>query len=342
MERWSRAALVVLICLACACGKKEEPSRPAPPLPMPAKQPTAAVNTPLPFKVPEGFDQWPAEKQRHHRQFQADFAARVAETEKPEAVRTLEKTFNEKVKAADEKELLRPAPPGFKPEPVARKTRLTLIPKTKTLKPGERFWYRLELQNLGQETLSFHERSSFWKDGTSEFNKWRFFVTPPGGQEGFVRVDYYDFSVLGSGARAQMNEAQLEDDSFRSARNGSLYVDLRPGQTLVSRAWRLRTHRELNDSYYRDIDPAPVPGQFRELALLSKKTFDKPGAYRLRVVFQAYVPKPPTEREIQRSMEGRGYSRQEAEDSLMDYHKDVLKDSLGRFESNTITIEVKP
>ena len=335
MEHLSRAALVMLVCWACACGKKEEPARPAPLLPMPVEKPTPSTNTPTSFKKPDGFDQWPAEKQQRYRKFMTDFAARVAETAEEDA-------FSARLKQADEREMVRPAPPGFKPEPVARKTRLTLIAKKTTLKPGETFWYRLELQNLGQDTLLFHARPSFWKIGNAESDRWSFYVTPPGGQEDYVGVHYYDFDGIGSGARGQMNAAQREDAAFRSARNGSLNVDLRPGQTLVSRAWRLMTLEEFNDSYYRGIKPAPTQGEFRELALLAKKTFAKPGTYRIRVDFQAYVPKPPTEKEIQESMQGEGYSRQEAEEIEMRYYKSVLKDRLGRFESNTVTIEVKP
>ena len=340
MERWSRAALVALVCLACACGKNEEPARPAPALPMPAKKSTATVQAPLPFKVPEGFDQWPPEKQQRHLKFQADFAATLAEN--PENIRLLEKAFDDRVKAADEKEMIRPAPPGFKPAPVARRTRLTLIPKTKILKPGERFWYRLELQNLGQETLSFHTDPSFWKIGNMEFNRWKIYLTSPGGKEESMMVQYYDFSVIGPGARGQMSKAQLEDDDYRSVRSSGLYVDLRPGETLVSRPWRRLTGIEMSARYYRGIKPAQVQGEFRELALESRKAFTKPGTYRLRVVFQDYVPEPPTEKEIQESMKGRGYGRQEAEESEMRYYKSVLKYSLGRFESNTVTIAVQP
>ncbi|MEK9144178.1 MAG: hypothetical protein AAB339_01055, partial [Elusimicrobiota bacterium] len=66
----------------------------------------------------------------------------------------------------DRKELVRPAPPGFKPEAVDRKVKLTLIPRETSIRTGEEFWYALELQNLGREPMDYWEvPGSFMKDG---------------------------------------------------------------------------------------------------------------------------------------------------------------------------------
>lgn len=307
---------------------------------MPAEQAKAVVKaSPTPKDFPAGFDKWSPEKQQQFRRFKADFDAEVAKT--PEKTRLLEKAFDDKVQAADEKAMVRPAPPDFKPAPMPHKFQLTLIPKKGTLKPGEAFWYRLELKNLGQETVSFSEGYSFWKLGNQQNDKWSFHVTPPGGQEREAQFQSYGYDALGPGARGRMNAAQLEEHAFRSSLSAGLHVNLKPGEILVSAPWRLLTYKEWHDSYYRDIEPAPVSGQFRELALSDKKIFSKPGKYRIRAVFQDWMPKPPAEEDIQKAMKD-GESRQEAEAGEMRYYKRILKYSLGRFESNTITIEVKP
>ena len=236
---------LILAAALAACGRQEPPKPASPPEKLgPRLSP---------------------EDQVRHQKLKAEFDAEMAKI--PAARRAKEAAFEAAVKAGDEAELVRPAPPGFKPEPVRRKVKLTLIPKKTVLKPGERLWYRLEMQNLGKETISFNSNRSFWKEGNAEFSDWKFYVTPPGGKEEHTFIRYYDYSVMGHGARGGMNAAQRKEHAFRIMRRSALDVDVKPGQTLVTKAWRLLSYGELDDRYYKDIEPAPVVGEFRELAL---------------------------------------------------------------------------
>lgn len=301
--RYRHLAVVALIALS-SCGKKEE-----------APAPTAKT----PPSIPEKFDAYVAKNERKW---------------------ALEEEFDAAVQAADQKEMVRPAPADFRPEP-GRKLRLVLIPKSTVLKKGEAFWYRAELQNLGDETISFRQGASFWKEGNEITDKYKFRIRRPDGEERaeLFRV-FYEFHTIGGGAREQMNAAQRKEHAFRVARRRGLRVDLRPGETLVSRPWRLPTTQELRDRFYRDIEPAPVAGEFRELALMPGRALKQPGKYQLRLIFQDYTPKAPTERDIQKRVD-RGETRDEAERRENRYYQRALERSLGRVESNTIEIEVR-
>lgn len=304
---------------ALAGCKEHEPPKAPPPAP-PASQEKASV--PL-----------SPEKQARYRKMKAEFDAEMAKI--PPDQRAREEAFAARVKAADEAELVRPAPPGFKPEPFRRKVRLKLIPKKTVLKPGEVLWYRVELQNLGREAISFNPSGrSFWKAGNAEFDKWRFLITPPGGKEVDALIQYYLQDGVGPGARGRMNAAQREDHAFRMLRLNSLNVAVMPGETLVTKAWRLLSYTELNDQSYRDITPAPVEGDFRELAL-EEFRFKAPGVYRVKVVF--LDPPLYTERHFKEAAK----SGSEGEATIRYYNRSNSR-RLGTVESNTVRIEVKP
>lgn len=347
-----RAPLLTLALAALlGCGKKEE--KPAPELSMPGQGPKTQLSVPpQPKGAPSDFDSWPLKKQERYRRLTDEFHARVAELAKhakrPEVL-ALEKIFEDRVRAADQKDMVRPAPPGFKPEPDPLKAgplkaKLTLIPKKTILKPGETFWYRAELQNLSALTIKFDKAPSFWKVGIAEYDQYDFYITPPGGKERNVMLDI-DFPIgshRGPGARGKMNDAQLEDHSFRMARRNALHVDLGPGETLLSRPWRRLSIEELDDMYEKDVEPAPVIGEFRELALESSFKFDKPGKYRIKLVFQDYAPELPDEEHIQFSMQRNDYDHEEATRIAMDFYRWRLRNSMGRVESNPVKIEVRP
>jgi predicted small lipoprotein YifL len=246
--------------------------------------------------------------------------------------------------AKDRKELVRPAPPGFKPENLARKIKLTLVPQKTMLRVGDHFWYRLELQNVAKEPISWRESRSFFKSGAMYANfQFDFHVTPPGGNETQMLGPHplphrmTDIKFPAGWTDQQKTEA-IRGLNDRQRIEDDIGLTLAPGEILVTRPWRNVdiNHNLLRDMWIRgEPDPHSVPGPFRELP--SRYWFSKPGTYRIKVIFDDESVPAPKEQEIQELMK-EGVSRE----SQLKYYKGVAQDSFGRVESNTVKIEVVP
>ncbi|MDE2290833.1 MAG: hypothetical protein KGL53_02015, partial [Elusimicrobia bacterium] len=82
---------------------------------------------------------------------------------------------------ADRKSLVRPAPPGFKPSTRGKGIELRLIPARARMRVGQRFWYGLELQNVGSDTVTVTD--PLFKDASNPpASDIAFEITPPGGK----------------------------------------------------------------------------------------------------------------------------------------------------------------
>ncbi len=325
MARSFRFLALGLVLSLAACGKEE-----------PAKAP---AETPAPFSQK-------AEKDLPVDRVILKHLGKKAQEDwlKAEAGRPME----EALEAADRKELVRQAPPGFKPEPVRRKAKLTLIPRKTVLKKGEAFWYRLELQNLGNEAFRMSEENSFWKLGNHGFQKYEFFITPPGGAEQRVRL-HFPFHDRVGGAQIiipgeeNMTEAEIQKvlrdmgkaQAWKRGRRTHLDVKLAPGEILVTRPWVFIDPYDQEKMEASGRIPPPVPGDFRELAL-EKFQFEVPGTYRIRVVFNDYMPKAPKEEQILDGIK-RGLSRE----WQMQRYRKYIEESLGSVESNRVVIQVQ-
>ncbi|MFA6317914.1 MAG: hypothetical protein WC943_10885, partial [Elusimicrobiota bacterium] len=225
--------------------------------------------------------------------------------------------------AEDRAELVRPAPKDFKPEG-RRKIRLVLIPKQRRLKTGENFWYRLELQNVGKEPILFDDRPSFWKIG-NRFMPCHFYITPPDGKEvrGNLVEDFMDSRektivlpdhLTTDEARRKYAAEIVKEEGNRRSRLLHLHVNLQPGETLVTRAWRFGTFDEQYERTKAGEHPhPPISGDFRELAL-ENLAFDQPGTYKVKATY---------------------------EDPLRSYQdQEWASQSLGIAESNSVLVEV--
>lgn len=253
-----------------------------------------------------------------------------------------------RVEAADRKELVRSAPAGFKPEPVERKLRLKLVPRDKTIRVGQTFWYRLELQNVGRTPVRFRESNSFLKDGKkSGVIFWDFSVEAPGEKRQrmvigtaellFSHRPQRPIKVAGS---ERMTDEEVQDFIRRDAAyreaDRDLDVTLGPGETLFSRPWRWVDADEYQERFEKGLELWPRPkGTFREL--WTAYEFEKPGRYRIRATLNDPAPPPPGE-EVLRMMEAKGYPRKEI---LADHLKDA-REHLGRIESNSVDLKVIP
>lgn len=220
--------------------------------------------------------------------------------------------------ARDRAELVRPAPPGFKPESKKKKAKLKLTARDKKIKAGDKFWYRLELQNVGGEPINWFETSSFFKQGFLR-GQFKFFVRVgeekeqlmhrpvplPGPPKGDL-----EFPPGASAAEKERLFQQLRNQPERN----QLRVTLAPGETLVSRAWNRSVTALLNE----DPDSA-IPGDYREL--LTMFEFNEPGVYRIKAV----------------------YDDQRRPRKYPSKFEKLLQDlSLGLIESNWVTVEVSP
>lgn len=309
MQRLSRRATVAIVSLL-ACGST----------PSPAQQPKASVQvqaSTVPAMTPEA------------EAFQKELEARTPqfEAERREMFRR---------EAIDRKSYVRPAPPGFKPKRAGRKIKMALFLENKVFRVlrDDEHWldrgplrYRVEIQNVGRETIFWTERHSFIKTGYLGGGKFTFYAITPRGKQielewrlrnplasdvgsepfpipGFDRLPDAE---KGKAAKAYVDElnAQLE-----------LSVHLHPGETLVSRHF---------------LEPEPF------MYFYTNYKFAPPGVYGIKVVFRDPPPEPPSSDEIRHWIK-RGFSREEQ----MKEHQRSVTESFGRVESNVVKIKVAP
>lgn len=364
---------MVLPLLAGACGKIEAPEQPSirnaaqsPTNATPSPTVTVKSDPPEPFErlspeaqavwlkaeikptIPKNLDKRPVAEQVQMLETIGKLEARQREADKDRPQR---ETYRIRREAEDRAELVRPAPKNFKSQ-AGRKVQLTLISQKDMMRKGENFWYRLEMQNVGHEPITLDERPSFWKIGDAMVhNNYYFHITPPEGREQEVYVlrysgihpapierDYPASMTKAESARAF--ERLLEQKDREASRRAHLRVTLQPGETLVSRPWRFGSGLDRMNKLEKNENPdPPVSGTFRELApAMSGKDdfkFDKPGTYRIKIVWNDTLGGPPTEKNIQEAIKI-GLSRE----SMMKSYERFMKTHLGRIESNVVTLEV--
>lgn len=262
-----------------------------------------------------------------------------------------ESEIEAEVRKADQRELVRPAPKGFKPEDARRKVRVTLVPRETTIKVGESFWYRLELQNVGRESIEFAESPSFLKDGLRwDMLKWGFAVVLPNGtREKMILGRYFEERDLDHRPRRpidvpdskKLTEAEARTwarrDSLRRNAGRNLRVTLRPGESIATKPWRWVDDEEYLARFKRnepELWPAPE-GTFRELRTVFE--FETPGKYKVVAILRDPPPSPPTE-EYLLDMEKRGVSRK----FILAGHKRFVRETFGMVESNWVELEVRP
>jgi hypothetical protein len=226
--------------------------------------------------------------------------------------------------AKDRKELVLPPEPGWKPEDVRRKLKIKLVPEKVFIRKGEKFRYRLEIQNVGRETIYINEfPASFIKTGRLNVALgFEFYVTPPGGKEEHMFGDYGSIDMLGydeikfpAHFTEADKEAAVERMNLESKAASQLSLALNPGETLTSRSDRSRSDR------------------FAELGTWYE--FDKLGTYKIRAVYGDEPSHPLTEKHIA-AMIKRGVPR----DHQLKSYREMVRDSLGRVQSNVVTLEV--
>ncbi len=301
MRSWSRAAAVMLVCLSAACGKKEAP---------PARQPDAVKPNVSLDRMLDLINKKPG----------------LSEEERAGII-GVAKLFDvmEQQEVKDRQELVLPPPPGWKPGEAKRKLKLTLIPEKTMIRKGEKFRYRLEIQNVGQEGILFNETfAPFVKVGILDGPPaYKFYITPPGGKEEEMQANFPTGAKLmgeelffpKDWTKAQI-EAAVEKRRLRERAEGQLFLTLKPGETLITRS-----------------DPPP-PNRFREL--FTRFTFDRPGTYRLKFVYDDR-PEKLSARDFDYMVKSGICKSREA--CMRDYEKKV-HEAIGPVDSNTVFLEV--
>lgn len=97
------------------------------------------------------------------------------------------------IEREDRKELVWPAPKGYSPKVAARKLEMRLIPRSGTLRAGDSFWYRIEIQNVGDRPAGIRTAAFLKGDGDADWTPFQFIITGPDGKSEEV--------LLGSKAR---------------------------------------------------------------------------------------------------------------------------------------------
>lgn len=245
MANLSRKFLALAACLVLAAGcnrpsstETREPDAP-PRLPMPSSGP-----------VPE----------EAHDKALAEFGDSIA----------AEFKLVDEMAEIDRRTMVSPAPPDFRPEPVARKIRLKLVLEKSKIRAGESPRFRLELTNVGREPIIYQElEATIFKWGSlwDSMRTISFLLVDPRGKE----LDLLPPLPTGRAEPTRYHDATPESEE-KMRRNNALYaasskfkVKVLPGETL----------RSLGDG-----DSAQEP--FRTLRV--QEGFEKPGKYTLRVV----------------------------------------------------------
>ncbi len=233
----------------------------------------------------------------------------------------------EKLQAENQRTMVIPAPPGFKPERTARKIRLALILEKTRIRTGAMPRFRVEMTNVGMEPIDYEEAASslFVKGGTfRSTQKMRMFVTEgtspprklllPSTPRNPVDRDAARIKIPKGLSPAEM-ERWFEKTNALGQAHTTLRVRLLPGETL----------RSVGDA------DSPVDN-FKTLE--TDDSFERPCVCRLQLRLDDR-PEPLNERYIKILLRA-GYSREKIKSD----HDLRMKEALGPVSSNFVDLEV--
>lgn len=279
------AVLIATFALFAACKKAPSPAQ--------VEQPGAPVSLPMP---PDRA----APQDEAHAQMKKLDALVDADVRHAERNRRL---------------MVTPAPTDFQPEAVTRKIRLTLALEKTKLRVGENPRYRLELTNVGRETINYIEYDSSvfrWGGLFDSVKTIKFLLTDKAGKRRRLRPSLAVGRAQPFTARAGPLSAEEEADSKAST---TFEVKLLPGETLRS---------------FGDGNSPTEP--FR--TMLDRKGFNVPGLYRIHVELDDR-PDPLTDSFIKLT------SKFQTEAETRKFHAKQVADALGPVSSNIVILEIQ-
>lgn len=317
--------IIVSLVLALPAYSTDADTPPASPDARATRLPENKLDLPPDTKVPDGFSKLSPDGQR-------------------EWLRGVWRRPRENAQASKDKaELVRPAPKGFTPDGKEKSFKLTLFPLKTQLRPGESFWYRFELQNIGSSTVTLREQESFFKSGYAlGYLHYDLYLTLPDSTE--VKGLSHPFSIIGHcpgnpGPKVIEavggTEEDFKDEFLKATADSSiareLAVTLEPGETIVTRPWRFV------DSC---MPKAPTSAEREALAKGYREwPWDRerrrPGIYSIRIEMNDSAPaKPPTEEEMAAIEKKDEFSRK----SQLLVYEMRKKFALGRVSSNSVRV----
>lgn len=233
---------------------------------------------------------------------------------------------HEKLLAIHHATMVTPPPPGFKPEPIARRIRLKLTLEKTAIHRGERLRFHLEMMNVGREAIVYDplDSSIFMSGSLIDTRNIQFMLTNPNNEKSSLQppLPLEDGTPtttevqIPKGLTDAEAEAWLQETNAASEAGGHFEVKLEPGETL----------RNLGDG---DSPQAPYH------TLITAAPFDNAGTYQLQVELDDR-PAPLDKKYVEYSLR---FS------TLEEIHKTYdqrMKDALGPVSSNTVTFEVAP
>lgn len=302
------------LAFTAAC-KKNQP-------PVSAPAPEKIAQLPMPAARPDGSAATSAKDAEMQRALEKRYPGKPVEQEAARSAMTaLDAQIDAEAKLAEinQRTMVLPAPPDFRPERTARKVQLRLTLEKPRIRVGENPRFRLELMNVGQEPITYQEyQSSIFKGGSIGYSMRtiHFHLTDRRGK----RLDL--FPALGRGRAAPVqyhdatptSEKEMLESNAMSAASTSFKVKLRPGETL----------RSLGDG-----DSVQEP--FRTLRV--EEGFENPGTYKLRVELD---DRPTPLNDIYIKFARRFNSL----DEINKTHERRMKDALGPVYSNEAPLEI--
>lgn len=295
--------------------------------PAPAQAPEAMTQLPMP--APHDTDGVAAAKKRAEsdaemeKHLDKEYAGKPAEKEAIKSgMRALDALGDamERLDAINQRIMVIPAPADFRPEPVARKVRLTLILESSKIRAGEAPRFRLELTNVGREAIDYQEyESSIFKWGSilHSISTIHFSLTDQAGKRRKLHADLHPGRAASMRYHKATPESEKEMQEIIALGKASttFKVKLRPGDTL----------RSLGDG-----NSAQEP--FRTLFV--EEGFNKPGVYQLQVELDDR-PTPLSAGYIEAALEFSSL------DEIKKTHERRMSEALGPV-SSTAKLEVVP
>lgn len=233
----------------------------------------------------------------------------------PELIKKLDALVDADQRLEDKntRTMVQPAPPGFTPEPVARKIRLRLFLEKTKIRVGESPRFRLEMMNVGREPIEYIEYDSSvfrWGGLLHSIKTIKFLLTDSSGRTHRLEP------ALGGRPEPlkRMSAPFTAEQQAESTASTTFRARIGPGETL----------RSLGDGN----SPAEP---FRTMVV--RDEFKTPGRYRIRVELDDR-PEPLTESFIKLA------SSFQSPETTRKEHAQLVADALGPVATETVILEV--
>ncbi len=230
----------------------------------------------------------------------------------------------EKLAEERRRTMITPAPANFKPEAAARKVRLKLILEKSILRSGENPRFRLELANVGRDSITYQESDSsiFVKGGgLLSSDVMRFYLTDGHGKRVELMPRIFR-SGSSSEIRPQRNEIPKgerwqRETNAKGQAHASFRIKILPGETLHS----LGDNDSPNENFK---------------TLHCQQGFDLPGEYKLHVELND-GPAPLSKRVIEILLRTGNTLEQ-----IHKQHAEAVRTALGPISSNAAPFKIIP